>query len=114
MNQTKLTDEQSAKLRECADHMLPCAAPASNDATTMQCVATLFGYHWLFLYWRTIEQLADDTWSVHISRIHHMGIEMVTEDSPYCTNYTPYIVKFNDGTEQLFSDFVGSEDDIDE
>lgn len=101
MSQTKLTEEQSAKLRECADHMLPCAAPSSNDATTLQCVVTLYGFHWLFLYWRTIEQLADDTWSVHISRIHTMAIEGINEDTPYCTNIIPLTLKYNDGHEQL-------------
>lgn len=108
---SKLTDKQLKKLYAIGAKFEKKAKISDNDQTVKQFVHSEFGYHFLFIYYRTVENLADDTWSVNISTILELIVDQVTGEVPFCTNVTPVTI-VKDGEVLLNAEFA--ESDLDE
>lgn len=96
----KLTQEQFEELCAKADEVRPNAIYSSTDDTVKQCVATVFDSHWLFIYYRSIDDLLDDTWTCTVSHIKGMHVDTVTHETPVCSNVIPEYVIDKDGNKK--------------
>ena len=104
----KLTKDDYLKLQEKAEEVKVNATSSATDDAVRQHVFTMFDSHWLFTYFRTV----DDTWSCVISRIEMIQVDLLTIDSPVCSNVLPRQILDKDGTKHNVQIVVeGSEDD---
>ncbi len=93
----KLTEEEFQQLCDKADEVRPNAITSGTDEAVKQHVLSYFDSHWLFTYFRTVDDLCDDTWTCVISRIACMHVDLVTIDTPICTNVIPAYVLDKEG-----------------
>lgn len=106
---TELTKKQQTALFKFAARTHKTANKSSNDNTVQQAVATKYGKNWLFTYYRTIDNLINDNWSIGISGISSMVVDKVLAEYPQMSNVTPVVVQ--NGDEYFVNDdFVQSED----
>ena len=108
----KLTPADYQQLQEKAEEVKVNATSSATDDAVRQHVFTMFDSHWLFTYFRTVDDLCDDTWSCVISRIEMIQVDLLTIDSPVCSNVLPRQILDKDGTKHNVQIVVeGSEDD---
>ena len=108
----KLTPEDYQQLQEKAEEVKVNATSSATDDAVRQHVYTMFDSHWLFTYFRTVDDLCDDTWSCVISRIEMIQVDLLTIDSPVCSNVLPRQILDKDGTKHNVQIVVeDSEDD---
>jgi len=93
----KLTNEEFEQLCNKAEEVRPNAITSGTDEAVKQHVLSYFDSHWLFTYFRTVDDLCDDTWTCVISRIECMHVDIVTVDSPVCSNVIPAYVLDKEG-----------------
>lgn len=108
----KLTPADYQQLQEKAEEVKVNATSSATDDAVRQHVYTMFDSHWLFTYFRTVDDLCDDTWSCVISRIEMLQVDLLTIDSPVCSNVLPRQILDKDGTKHSVQVVVEeSEDD---
>jgi hypothetical protein len=107
----KLTKDDYLKLQEKAEEVKINATSSSTDDAVRQHVFTMFDSHWLFTYFRTVDDLCEDTWSCVISRIEMLQVDLLTIDSPVCSNVLPRQILDNDGTKHNVQIVVENEED---
>lgn len=110
-----LDETQINELDECAKANRANAVESKSDKLVKQFVISKFNYHWIFIYYRTVDDIVDDTWSVTITRINHLIIEKVMENTPYCTNLHPLVIADEEGNFWLNDDDdddEGEEEDV--
>lgn len=108
----KLTPADYQQLQEKAEEVKVNATSSATDDAVRQHVYTMFDSHWLFTYFRTVDDLCDDTWSCVISRIEMIQVDLLTIDSPVCSNVLPRQILDKDGTKHNVQIVVEeSEDD---
>ena len=97
MERQGLTDEQFDEVLMAAEAMIDDAKPSSNDDTIRQLCFTMHDCHWLATYWRTIDDLMDDSWTNYVTPIIGFGVGRVIEDMPCASNVTVSEILMNDG-----------------
>lgn len=98
-----LTPSQVKELEAIADDYREEAVESKSDKLVKQFVISRFGHHWIFIYYKTIDDIIENTWSVTITRIHHLIVEKVMEETPVCTNLHPLVVQDDEGNYWLSS-----------
>ena len=108
----KINQEEFQELCYKAEGVRKDAIHSATNPSVKQCVATSHGSHWLFTYFRTVDDLCDDTWTCVISRIELMHVDTVTTDTPICSNVIPRTVIDSEGNKiEVHVEVEDSEDD---
>lgn len=70
---------------------------SSNDNYVSQLVLSRYSKHWLCTFYQTMEDVVEGRWSMTISGIEHMIVDVMHEDVPMMTNIMTQTVLGNDG-----------------
>lgn len=104
-----LDEVQIKELEALADDFREQAVESKSDKLVKQFVISKFNYHWIFIYYKTVEDIVEDSWSVTITRIDHLIIEKVMEETPFCTNLHPLVIADDEGNYWLAGDKADEE-----
>lgn len=104
----KLTKKQKTTLAKLGARLHKTAIKSSNNDMVQQAVATKYGYNWVFTYYRTVDNLINDSWSIGISAISTMVVDKFLSEYPEVSNVTPVYIQ--NGSEYFINSNFATEE----
>ena len=110
-----ITQEQWDHIQYIARKSFMQSLACANDNSTRQVVYTAYNNMWQVTYWRDVDNLIADSWSMGIAALMKLVIDHTYFDMPIISNVTPMgVMDSKTGEVYLNAQFLPDEDDDEE